>query len=262
MKLIAKTWVGLVLIVVLSVLSLSASAQVFRDNFNVLKEDDWELWDAASDSVWRVKDGFLRVAIPANDFFIPAAFFQFKGIPGKYETFEFLIEDLLIQREEKKPGPEDFTIRVKNLGSKRARFGVAIGRRFPEVSKRHAFFYVFTTYGIEAKAYMWSGTSHWWDKEPRHPDVFRQGLLELSSTEIRFNKGHFQWFADGEKRAEFEDPDFAQIEIIGFLIQANMWHVGSGWVNSFRISGSGLSKLAVSPQAKLATTWGQLKQRR
>ena len=77
--------------------------------------------------------------------------------------------------------------------------------------------------------------------------------------EIRFNRGHFQWFADDEKRAEFEDPDFSQIEIIGFMVISDGVHVGSAWVDSFTISGSGL---AVSPQAKLATTWGQYKQLR
>ncbi len=256
MKQMAKTWIGLVLIVILSVLSLSASAQVFRDDFDVLKEADWELWDDASDSVWRVKDGFLRVAIPSNDFFRPAGFFQFKGIPGNYETFEFFIEDLLIQRQEKKPGPEVFTIKVNNLGSKKASFGVAIGRRFPEVSKGYSFFYVFTTYGIEAKAYMWFGVDHWSDKEPRHPNVFREGIWALASMEIRFDRGHFLWFADGEKRADFEDPDFSQIELIGFLIRPGILDGGSGWVDSFTISYSGL---AVSPQTKLATTWGTLK---
>ncbi len=54
----------------------------------------------------------------------------------------------------------------------------------------------------------------------------------------------------------FEDPDFSKIPIIGFLIQSNGIEIGSGWVDSFTISGPGL---AVSPQAKLATTWGQFK---
>ncbi len=34
-------------------------------------------------------------------------------------------------------------------------------------------------------------------------------------------------------------------------------HVGHAWVDSFKISGPGLS---VSPKAKLTTTWGELKQ--
>ena len=76
--------------------------------------------------------------------------------------------------------------------------------------------------------------------------------------EIRFNSGHFQWFADGEKRADFEDPDFSSVEILGFVVIGDGLRAGHVWVDSFKISGPGLS---VSPQTKLATTWGQLKQR-
>ena len=75
--------------------------------------------------------------------------------------------------------------------------------------------------------------------------------------EIRFNRGHFQWYVDGEKRADFEDPDFSPIEILGFVVIGYGLHVGHVWVDSFRITGPGLS---VSAQSKLATTWGQLKQ--
>ena len=155
-------------------------------------------------------------------------------------------------------GHESFTITLKNLGSKHANIGVAIGRRFPDIDKTHAFFYVFNTYGIEARTYDWFSAGPWWIKEPRHPDVL--GVIrELAFMEIRFNRGHFQWFANDEKRADFEDPDFSQIEILGFLLQADLVNVGSAWVDSFTISGSGL---AVSPQAKLSTMWGTLKQLR
>ena len=254
MKQMTKTLISIALVVVFTVLPLSASAGSFHYDFDVLKEADWELWD--SDSVWQVKDRFLWAEIQPDDVFITAAaFFQFKGIPGNYETFEFFIEDLLIQRQEKKPGDEVFTISVSNLGSRSAGFGIAIGRRFPEVSKGYSFFYVFNTYGIEAKTYEWFTADHWFNKEPRHPDVL-DDILELASMEIRFDRGHFQWFTEGEKRAEFEDPDFSSIEIIGFLIQSNGFEAGSAWVDSFTISGPGL---AVSPQAKLATKWGTLK---
>ena len=258
MKRMSKTWIGLTLIVLFSVLSLSASAGSFHYDFDDLQEDDWELW--SDNSVWQVKDGFLRAAIPPNDLILlTAGLFQFKGIPGSYETFEIFDEGRVIQRREKHPGHKVFTITVDNLGSKWARFGVAIGRRFPEVAKEYAFFYVFNTDGIEAKTYRELTVDGWWEKEPRHPDVFRRGVLELSSMEIRFNRGHFQWFANDEKRAEFEDPDFSSIKLIGFLIQSDIIEVGSAWVDSFTISDLGL---AVSPQAKLATTWGKLKQRR
>lgn len=257
MKRSVKTWISAVLIVGLSVLSLSAFSESYHYDFDDLKEDNWELWD--NNSVWQVKGGFLNVVIEPNDIFTNAGLYQFKGIPGNYKTFEFLIEDRLIQRQEKKTGHKAFTITVKNLGSASAGFGVAIGRRFPEVDETYTFFYVFNTYGIEAKAYEWFDAELWREKEPRHPDVLQRDILELESMQIRFNKGHFQWFAEGEKLAEFEDPDFSSIKIIGFLIQSNGIEVGSAWVDSFTISGSGLS---VSPQAKLATTWGEFKQLR
>ena len=254
MRQIIKTWIVMVLIVVLSILSLSALSESYRYDFDVLEEDDWELW--GDNSVWQVEDGFLRAAIQPNDF--NAALFQFIGIPGNYEKFEIFVNDRLIQRQEKKTGHESFTITVNNFGSKRAIIGVAIGQRFPEVDKGFVFFYVFNTTGIEAKSYMWLNAGPCWKKEPRHPDTFWE-TWELTSMEIRFNRGHFQWFVDDERRAEFEDPNFSQIEIIGFLMQASIVNVGSAWVDSFTISGSGL---AVSPQAKLATTWGQYKQLR
>ncbi len=95
MKQIAKTWITMVLIVVLSVLSLSVSADSFRYDFDDLKEDDWEFW--GNDSVWQVKDGFLRATIQAQG--ISSGLFQFKGIPGNYENFEFFADNRVIQRQ-------------------------------------------------------------------------------------------------------------------------------------------------------------------
>ena len=154
---------------------------------------------------------------------------------------------------QKNPGYESFTIIVKSLGSKSANFGVAIGRRFP----KRPYFYIFYTYIIDTQIHNWDRPPSFWSHEvPLHPNIWWK-TSELASMEIRFNRGHFEWFADDEKRAEFEDPDFSQIEIIGLMIQSDSVNVGSAWVDSFTISGPGLS---VSPQAKLATTWGTLKQ--
>lgn len=249
MSQLRSVFVRFVLFLVCCILSLFASSESFHYDFDVLDENHWELWD--DNSVWKIEDGFLRAVIQPIDF-NDAAFFQFKGVPGNYETFEFLIDDLLIQRQEINPGHDSFTITVNNLGSKSAGFGIAIGRRFLEVNNTYTFFYVFNTYGIEAKTYKWLKVGNWWNKEPRHPDVLQWDILELESMQIRFDKGHFQWFADDEKLAEFEDPEFSSIKIIGFLIQSNGIEVGSVWVDSFRITGPGLS---VSPQTKLATTW-------
>ena len=255
MKQITKTYLDFMLIVVFSVLSLFVSADSFRYDFEEdLKDDDWELW--GSHSIWQVKDGFLRTTIQAPDFFT-IGLFQFKGIPGNYEVYELFADDRVIHRQVKKPGYESFTIVVNNIGSKQAQIGVAIGRRFPNMP-REPHFYIFDTYFIHTQTYNWDLPSWWTHEEPLHPDtIWDTG--ELASMEIRFNKGHFQWFADDEKRAEFEDPEFSTIEIIGFMVISDGVHVGSAWIDSFTISGPGLS---VSPQAKLASTWGKYKQLR
>ena len=254
MKQMAKTLISVALVVVFTVLSLSASAGIFHYDFDVLKENDWELW--GQDSLWRVKEGFLRTIIQAPGFSM--GLLQFKGIPGRYETFTFFADNRFIRRQVKKSGYKSFTITVKNLGAKRARFSVAIGRRFPDLPGDEPYFYLFSTRGIEARTYSWGGGNPVHHREQRHPDTLWD-TGELASMKIHFDRGHFQWFADGKKRADFEDPDFSPVEIIWFMIQSNRLDVGSGWVDSFTISDSGL---AVSPQAKLATTWGQLKQRR
>ena len=73
---------------------------------------------------------------------------------------------------------------------------------------------------------------------------------------VHFNQGHFQLLAEGELRADFHDPGFAPIEIIGFVIVGTENVVGTAWVDAFTIAGPAL---AVVPKAKLATTWGRLK---
>ena len=253
MKQIEKTCAGLALIVMISALSLTVFGESYNDEFDVLRQNDWELW--GKNSMWQVKDGFLRTTIQAPDFSM--GLFQFKGIPGNYENFDILTDDGVVQRQLKKPEYESFTITVDNLGSKSASFGIAIGRRlpdFPDPDFPH--FYIFNTYFIDTQAYNWDTPNWWTHEEPLHPDT-DWDTGELKSMEIRFDRGHFQWFADDEKRAEFEDPDFSQIEIIGFMIHSSGANVGSAWVDSFTISGPGLT---VSPQAKFTTTWGHLKQ--
>ena len=78
---------------------------------------------------------------------------------------------------------------------------------------------------------------------PRHPDT-DWGTPKLKQMELHFNAGHFQCFTDGELRADFHDPGFSPIEIIGFVIQGTNLHVGTAWVDAFTISGP---SLPVSP---------------
>ncbi len=167
----------------------------------------------------------------------------------------------MIKRQVRNPGYETFTIIVKNLGEKHGDFGIAIGRRFPELPGNWPFYYLFLTHKLYSVRFdIWGG--HAFGKssgrEPLNPDTLWLNTKEFESMELRFNKGHIQWFADGEKRADFKDPEFSSVEILGFVVIVNIFHVGHAWVDSFKFSDQVLS---VSPQAKLATTWGTLKQR-
>ena len=259
MRQIIKIWIAMVLIVGLSILSLSALAESFQYDFDDdLKEDDWELW--GNNSIWQVKDGFLRTTIQAPDFFPTIGLFQFKGIPGNYEPYEFFADNRIRQRQINNPGYETFTIIVQNIGVKPWNFGIALGRRFPDLRGSHPFFYLFLTHiSYSSRFNGWGGVAFGkaTGRVPLNPDTIWE-TNELTSMELRFNKGHIQWFADGEKRADFEDPEFSTTEILGFVTIGDRRGAEQAWVDSFKISGPGLS---VSSQAKLATTWGQLKQR-
>lgn len=98
MSQLRSVFVRFVLFLVCCILSVSTFAQSYQDD---LKEDDWELW--GNNSVWTVKDGFLRTTIRAPDFFT-IGLLQFKGIPGSYENFKFFADDRVIQRQVKKNG--------------------------------------------------------------------------------------------------------------------------------------------------------------
>lgn len=157
---------------------------------------------------------------------------------------------------------------VKNIAEKQQGFGIALGRRHHHFPGAAPFFYLFFPNDIYA-AYVnpRDGGRAPFNTKPLEP--LKQGFVldvinrwqtrELASMEIRFNRGHFQWFGDGEKREEFEDPEFPSVEIFGFFIISGAGTVGHGSVDSFKITGPGLS---VSPQTKLTTTWGQFKQQR
>ena len=66
-------------------------------------------------------------------------------------------------------------------------------------------------------------------------------------------------FVNGEFRTAFQDANFDQIEILGFVMEginiANEW-VGEAWADAFTISG-----LNVTPGVKTTTMWSELKAR-
>ena len=271
MKQIRHILVGFAVFFLGGIFSLSAFAQSYRDNFHVLNEDNWVLWGEFS--IWKTEKGFLKTWIQGEPDLIGGIqgphptieLLQFKGL-GTDENFDiFISRDEVIQRQIKKLGYENFTITVKDIGTKHANFGIALGKRFSEHPRDDPFFYLFSTDQIITAFFSgWGGVAiNTGRKETFHPTWAPWDnpwdTLELPSMELRFNSGRFQWFAEGEKRADFEDPEFSSAEILGFVIIGDGLSIGHAWVDAFTISGPGLS---VSPQAKLATTWGKLKQRR
>ena len=251
MKYIIHGLIGLALFFASSFICLSAFAQSYRNDFDGFKEKNWDLWGKFS--IWNAEKGYLRgrIQVPLD---ISTEMLQFKGLPGTYLNIDTSVGREIIQRQIKRPGYENFTITLKDLGARRGRFGIALGQLLHPPDDI-LLFYVFFTDNIRARSFDGVPSFPDWHV-PRHPAT-RWETWELRSMELRFNNGHFQCFANGEKRADFKDPEFSAIEIIGFVLEGHDLRVGSGWVDSFTISGSGL---AVSPQAKLATTWGQLKQ--
>ncbi len=239
-----------------SFIALSAFAQSFRTDFDDLKEKNWELWGEFS--IWNAEKGYLRGRIQVPFLGLKPEMLQFKGLPGTYLNIDTSVGRDVIQRQIKRPGYENFTITLEDLGARAGRFGIALGQLLDYPPDAFPFFYVFFTDKIQAGRFNgWSGVLSFEDRHvPRHPATFWE-TWELKSMELRFNNGHFQCFVDGEKRADFKDLEFTAIEIISFVVSGNPIKVGSGWVGSFTITGEGLS---ISPQAKLAATWGQLKQ--
>ena len=264
MKQARNTFVWITLFSLCGIFSISTFTQSYQDDFDVLKEKNWVHWGKYA--IWRVEDGFLKgwLQSPAGD--LPTLeLLQFKDPSGSIVDIKINDQEF-IQRQVKIPGYKNITMTVKNIAKKQRGFGIALGRRHHHFPGAVPFFYLFYPNDIYA-AYVSprDGGDVPFNTKPLEP--LKQGFIlevinrwktsELAFMEIRFNRGHFQWFADGEKREEFEDPEFPSVEIFGFFIKSDGGAVGHGSVDSFKIRGPGLS---VVPQAKLTTTWGHLKQ--
>ena len=156
-------------------------------------------------------------------------------------------------------GPyKNFTLTVKDIGSKGTNFGIGLAKIFPDVPGEKRFFYIFLTNRISARRFDGhNGSIPFLIRPPRNPGT-RWETKELKQMKLTFNAGQFQMFANGELRAEFDDPDFDQINVIGFVLVGfkEVPGVGEAWVDSFMISGP---SLGVEPKGKLATTWGKMK---
>ena len=226
----------ILLLIFISVCSIiPASAEIWHDDFDTENPDAWRI--VGNDDVWKVNDGFLRIDIN-RDWAVQYDLYEFIAFPAPYR---------------------DFTINIKNFGGDKIRFGFCVGRRFPDTPDEDPFFYVFFPDEIRARRFDGKGSSHPFhsrlSREPRE----RWDTDVLTEMELHFNSGLFLLFADGEFRTKFRDRNFNSIEILGFVVEginiANEW-VGEGWVDSFTIS-----RLNVTPNVKVTSSWAQLKRR-
>ena len=225
----------LTFIFLLIICRLSVSAETWRDDFAAENPQAWRAVGNAA--IWKVTDGFLRVEIK-REWEVGYELYQFTALPAPYRNFVITLND---------------------FGGDKTRFGFCVGRRFPDTPEEDPFFYVFFPDEIRARRFDGKGSSHPFrvrlSREPRT----RWETDALTEMQIYFNAGHFVLFADGEFRTTFQDANFNEIEILGFVMEginiANEWE-GEAWVDSFVISG-----LNITPEARLTSMWGQLKTR-
>jgi hypothetical protein len=144
--------------------------------------------------------------------------------------------------------------------------GFALGKRVP-ANAESFHVYQFLTSEITASKINWREkpkeqippNDNWaptpFDWIPKHPKTVwpdtKRWLYEMT---ISFNRGRFQFFANGELRADFVDEHFDRIELIAITSRVGL--PGSVSVESFSFSSP---PLAVSPQRKLATSWAKVK---
>lgn len=211
-------------------------AEIWHDNFDAENPEAWQA--VGNDKIWKVVDGFLHIEVD-RDWDVQYDLYQFTAFPAPYR---------------------DFIITIKDIRSDKLRFGLCLGRRFPETSEEDPFFYVFFPDEIRARRFNGRGSSHPFQTRLSREPRMRWGTESvLQEMELHFFSGYFKLFIDGEFRTEFQDANFDKIEILGFVVEgisiANEW-IGEGWVDSFTISG-----LNVSPEVKVTSTWAVLKRR-
>ena len=223
----------LTLIYILITCTLPVSAETWHDDFDATNPEAWNI--VGNDAIWNVTDGFLRVEVK-REWDVEYELYQFTALPAPYRNFVVTIND---------------------FGGDKTRFGFCVGRHFLDTSEEDPFFYVFFPDEIRARRFNGKGSNHPFrirlSREPR----IRWETDVLTEMKLYFNAGYFVLLADGEFRTAFQDANFNEIEILGFLMEginiANEW-VGTAWADSFTIS-----ELNVTPEARLTSTWGQLK---
>ena len=225
----------LMLIYIFIACHLPVSAETWHDDFDVANPEAWNI--VGNDAIWKVTDGFLRVEVK-REWEVEYELYQFTALSAPYRNFVVTIND---------------------FGGDKTRFGFCVGRHFPDTSEADPFFYVFFPDEIRARRFNGRGSNHPFrirlSREPR----IRWETDILKEMKLYFNAGAFVLFTDGEFRTAFQDANFNEIEILGFLMEginiANEW-VGTAWADSFTIS-----ELNVTPEARLTAMWSQLKLR-
>ena len=225
----------LIFIYILITYHMPVFAETWHDDFDA---DNPEAWSSVGNgAIWKVIDGFLRVEVK-REWEVEYELYQFTALPAPHRNFVVTIND---------------------FGGDKTRFGFCVGRQFPDTPEEDPFFYVFFPDEIRARRFNGKGSSH-----PFHVRLSREPRTRwetdvLTEMKLYFNLGHFILFADGEFRTAFQDANFDKIEILGFVMEginiANQWE-GTAWADSFTIS-----DLNVTPEARLTSTWGQLKAR-
>ena len=229
--------------------SPSANAEVWRDDFDGERLSD--AWKPLNDlGIWYVAYGFL-LGRPANEWKVhPYNGLELTRFVDQREYFAITVTDLQVHTP---------TIPV---------IGFALGKRVPANDKSFHV-YRFLTSEITASKINWREkpkpgdgplidwvpTPFAW--APKHPETewpdTRHWLYQMT---IRFNRGRFQFFANGKLRADFVDEHFDRIELIAITSTANQGGVGGVSVEWFSFSSP---PLAVSPPGKLATSWAKVK---
>ena len=96
--------------------TLSAAAVRWHDDFDTENPEAWHV--VGNRSVWKVADGTLQAHVD-RDWDVRYELYQFIAIPPPYRNWTIIIND---------------------FGGDKVRFGLCIGRHFPETAKEDPFF--------------------------------------------------------------------------------------------------------------------------
>ena len=224
-----------VILITLFLPMASVSAGTWRDDFEDDSLDGWALRNP--DSTWTVQNGFVCAQMLPHHVF-SADFLEFTAFPGPYERFTITLTDL----------------------SNSLFIGLSKMFIWPVTGRQVFYFYIFSTAAIDGLSInrlggsFTSGFRNQW--LPRNPGTLWED--DVAELQVHFDSAHFQLFADGELRADFEDSHFDQIDFATILI------VGEGGdkeqrVDAFEISGPGIGVQTIQPKEKLATSWGAIR---